>query len=76
LFSSYIELDPGTDDFLILACDGLWDVYSSQQAVDYVREKLSAMPQNEQDPEKVHLRLFYGWVSVGQVFRSRAGYSL
>ncbi|KAF5466877.1 hypothetical protein F2P56_016760 [Juglans regia] len=28
------------DEFLVLACDGIWDCLSSQQLVDYVREQL------------------------------------
>ncbi|OMO85641.1 phosphatase 2C (PP2C)-like protein [Corchorus capsularis] len=30
------------DEFLVLACDGIWDCMSSQQLVDYVREQLNA----------------------------------
>ena len=28
------------DEFLVMACDGLWDVLSSQQAVNFVRRRL------------------------------------
>lgn len=28
------------DEFLVIACDGIWDCVSSQQLVDYVREQL------------------------------------
>ncbi|XP_021746418.1 probable protein phosphatase 2C 60 [Chenopodium quinoa] len=29
------------DDFMVLACDGIWDCMSSQQLVDFVHEQLS-----------------------------------
>lgn len=37
---STVELSDD-DDFLVLACDGIWDCMSSQQLVDFVREQLN-----------------------------------
>lgn len=31
------EIVPG-DDFVVIASDGLWDVFTSQEAVDFVRK--------------------------------------
>jgi len=35
-----------------MACDGLFDVFSSQEAVNFIHSRLSAMPSNEQDPQR------------------------
>jgi protein phosphatase 2C family protein 2/3 len=32
--------DPSTDEFLVLACDGVWDVMTTQQVVSFVRRRL------------------------------------
>jgi len=57
---SYVIADPEIrveqltpqDEFLFMACDGLFDVFSSQEAVDFIYGRLAAMPQNEQDPRR------------------------
>lgn len=35
-------LQPATDEFVIIASDGLWDVYSSQEAVTLVQKALKS----------------------------------
>ncbi|KAI3434571.1 hypothetical protein D9Q98_002643 [Chlorella vulgaris] len=37
----HLTLQPG-DEFLVLACDGIWDVLTNQEAVDFVRKRLKA----------------------------------
>ena len=41
------------DEFLFMACDGLFAVFSCQEAVDFLHSRLSAMPPNEQATEGV-----------------------
>ncbi|KAG0648799.1 phosphatase [Hyphodiscus hymeniophilus] len=41
-YTTETVIQPDVDEFIILACDGLWDVCSDQEAVDLVR--------NTQDP--------------------------
>lgn len=36
----HISIDRETDDFIILACDGIWNFMSSQDVVDFVRARL------------------------------------
>lgn len=37
-YTTETVLIPGEDEFVILACDGLWDVCTDQQAVDLIRD--------------------------------------
>jgi serine/threonine protein phosphatase PrpC len=37
------SIDSGTD-FMVLACDGVWDVLTSQQCIDFIYERLGQKP--------------------------------
>ncbi|ROT42116.1 PP2C-domain-containing protein [Sodiomyces alkalinus F11] len=37
-YTTETVIHPETDEFIIIACDGLWDVCSDQEAVDLVRD--------------------------------------
>ena len=47
-----IELGPD-DDFLVLACDGVWDMLTSQQCVDFVYEGIKQFKDIKQIVEEV-----------------------
>lgn len=36
-----LEVDPVKDEFIVLACDGIWNFMSSQDVVDFVRPRLN-----------------------------------
>ena len=48
-----MTIDQLKDEFLLLASDGLFDRFTSQECVNIIREKLIQMPVMEQDPQKV-----------------------
>jgi protein phosphatase 1G len=37
-----LEINLDTDEFMVLACDGIWNFMSSQEVCDYVTERLKA----------------------------------
>jgi len=48
-----VDLNPQSDDFLLLASDGLFDRFTSQDCVRIVRQKLAKMDVMEQDAQQV-----------------------
>lgn len=46
------------DEFMVLACDGIWNFMSSQEVVDYVKERINIYPKLSQICEEVFLDFF------------------
>lgn len=42
-----LEIDPFMDDFIIMGSDGLFDKFTSQDAVNFVSTTLKEMPPTE-----------------------------
>jgi serine/threonine protein phosphatase PrpC len=49
----FVTINKQTDDFIILASDGLYDRFSSEECVELAREKFLTMDVLEQDPAVV-----------------------
>ncbi|XP_072747763.1 probable protein phosphatase CG10417 [Anoplolepis gracilipes] len=51
----HITIEPGRDEFMVLACDGIWNFMTSQNVVQFVRTRLS---QNYKNISKICEELF------------------
>jgi len=41
------QLDYMKDEFIVIGCDGLFDIFSNQEVIDFVRSKLLNSPIGE-----------------------------
>lgn len=53
-------LDPIKDEFMILACDGIWNFMSSQNVVNFIRDRLK---QNTENISKICEEVSQGYFS-------------
>ncbi|KAJ8912919.1 hypothetical protein NQ315_017249 [Exocentrus adspersus] len=37
-----LTVNPGEDEFMVLACDGIWNFMSSQEVVDFIKPRIAA----------------------------------
>ena len=47
-----LTVDPATDPFMVLACDGIWNSMTSQEVVDFVRERMPEEPEDAEEDSK------------------------
>lgn len=38
---SILDINPEKDNFLVLACDGIWNSLTSQEVVDFISERIN-----------------------------------
>lgn len=60
----HLKIDPETDSFVFLACDGIWNSMSSQEVVDFISKRLS----NEDSSSKKALESICEEVSLIEFF--------
>lgn len=57
----HITIDPEKDEFMVLACDGIWNFMTSQNVVQFVRTRLSQNYENiSKICEEVRTRYKFG----------------
>ncbi|EGR27968.1 hypothetical protein IMG5_185510 [Ichthyophthirius multifiliis] len=63
------DIDFLQDEFIVMGCDGLFDIYSNQEIINMVRERLTEYPITEQDPQKVARQLCLDAVNQSKLQR-------
>lgn len=54
-----LTISPGEDEFMVLACDGIWNYMSSQEVVDFVKPKLEGAEKISSICEMVRFHLMH-----------------
>lgn len=36
-----MDIEPGNENFLVLACDGIWNSFTSQEVVDFISKRIN-----------------------------------
>ena len=62
-----VEMDPFTDDFIIMGSDGLYDKHTSQEVVTFIKNKLHLNPVMDQDLYKAARDIVYETIYVKHV---------
>ena len=47
------QINRNIDEFIVIGCDGLFEAFSNQEIVKFVRDRLKRMRITEQDPQRV-----------------------
>lgn len=58
------DLDPTQDEFVVLACDGVWNSMTSQNVVDFVSKRIKTAPSLSKICEEVKLPNCYYYISI------------
>jgi protein phosphatase 1G len=58
----HIEIELEKDEFIVLACDGVWNSMSSQEVVDFVAARISSTPSLSKICEEVELTICITWL--------------
>lgn len=48
-----LTIDPETDSFILLACDGIWNSLNSQEVVDFINEKLEEKKDIDEEQKRL-----------------------
>jgi protein phosphatase 1G len=58
----HIEIELEKDEFIVLACDGVWNSMSSQEVVDFVAARIPSNPSLSKICEEVELTICITWL--------------